>query len=313
MYYSAICFEEYADISLFPTNYPNSRLLDLSNINVEELNKRPYVIILSIHCPYILNKSLPYIEKLKVPFIIITCADDGEFPNDKFAQEAKIPWFNDKGQIIEKLNANIYFKHWFTINKTIPNNDKFTSIPYGLDFWGKRTQSFYGEGCESIDLQNKLLSDIISKSQHFSKRIPISFCNFHFHFTDDRYYGERRLLYRILSNKVAYFQNKKKSRTECWIEMSKYSFVISPFGHGMDCIRTMEALCLGCIVIMKKSCLDCIYEDLPILLIDNWTDITAELLNKTLLEFNKKEFNYNKLKFEYWYNLVLSKFEKISI
>ena len=49
MYYSAICFEEYADISLFPTNYPNSRLLDLSNINVEELNKRPYVIILSIH------------------------------------------------------------------------------------------------------------------------------------------------------------------------------------------------------------------------------------------------------------------------
>jgi hypothetical protein len=44
MYYSAICFEKYADISLFPTNYPNSHSLDLSNINVEELNKKHYVI-----------------------------------------------------------------------------------------------------------------------------------------------------------------------------------------------------------------------------------------------------------------------------
>ena len=307
MYYSPIYFEKYADISLFPTNYPNSHSLDLSNINVEELNKKSYVIILSVHNPFFLNESLPYIENLKVPFIIITCADDGEFPNDQFAQKMEIPWFNDKDQIIEKLNSNIYFKHWFTINKTTSNIDKFTSIPYGLDFWSKRTQSGYGEGCESIDLQNKRLSDIISKSQHFSKRIPIAFCNFHFKFADDRYHEDRRLLCKLLSNKVAYFQTKKKSRTESWIEMSKYSFVISPFGHGMDCIRTMEALCLGCIVIMKKSCLDCIYEDLPILLIDNWTDITEELLNKTLLEFDKKEFNYNKLKFEYWYNLVLSK------
>lgn len=38
--------------------------------------------------------------------------------------------------------------------------------------------------------------------------------------------------------------------------MSNYAFVASPFGHGFECIRTIEALCLGCIVIMKKSFLD---------------------------------------------------------
>ena len=307
MYYSPICFEKYADINLFPKNYPNSSLVDLSNINVEELNKKKYVIILSIHTPGILNKSLPYIKELKVPFVIITCADDGEFPGDHFAKKANIPWFDDEGQILEKIKSNVYFKHWFAVNKTTPNNDKFTSIPYGLDFWAKRTQPFFGEGPENIYLQNKILTDIVSKSKHFSKRIPVSYCNFHHNFSDDRYYGDRRKLCKILSNKVAYFQKSRLRRTQYWNEMSKYSFVISPFGHGMDCIRTMEALCLGCIVIMKKSCLDCIYEGLPILLVDEWEDLTERLLNETLITYSNKEFNLNKLTFEYWNDLVLSK------
>lgn len=307
MYYSPIFFEKYADINLIPKNYPTNTNLNLSNIDINVLNQKKYVIILSIHDPGILNKSLPYIKELKVPFVIITCANDGEFPSDHFAKKANCPWFDDQGQIIEKIKSNVYFKHWFAINKTIPNTDKFTSIPYGLDFWAKRTQPFFGEGPENIYSQNKTLTDIASKSKHFSKRIPVSFCNFHFSFTDDRYYGDRRKLCKILSDKVAYFQKNKLSRTQYWIEMSKYSFVISPFGHGMDCIRTMEALCLGCIVIMKKSCLDCIYEDLPILLVDEWEDITQELLKKTLEEYSNKSFNYNKIMFNYWYELVLEK------
>ncbi len=63
--------------------------------------------------------------------------------------------------------------------------------------------------------------------------------------------------------------------------MSNFSFVVSPFGHSFDCIRTFEALCLGCIVIMRKSFLDVIYEDLPILLVAEWTDINEILLQNT--------------------------------
>jgi hypothetical protein len=89
--------------------------------------------------------------------------------------------------------------------------------------------------------------------------------------------------------------------------MSKLSFVVSPFGHGFDCIRTFEALCLGCIVIMKKSFLDFIYEDLPVLLINEWTEINPALLQKTLDEFKDKQFNYDKLKMDYWVKLVDTK------
>ena len=93
--------------------------------------------------------------------------------------------------------------------------------------------------------------------------------------------------------------------------MINYSFIISPFGHGFDCIRTFEALCLGCIVIMKKSFLDIIYEELPVLLVDEWTDINKELLDKTLIEFSIKTFNYEKLKMKYWIDIVMSQFDNI--
>jgi hypothetical protein len=90
--------------------------------------------------------------------------------------------------------------------------------------------------------------------------------------------------------------------------MINYSFVLSPFGNGIDCIRTFEALCLGCIVIMKKSFLDIIYEDLPILIVNEWEDINEKLLNDTLILYSKKQFNYDKLKINYWIKLVNSKF-----
>jgi hypothetical protein len=89
--------------------------------------------------------------------------------------------------------------------------------------------------------------------------------------------------------------------------MSEYAFIVSPFGNGLDCIRTFEALCLGCIVIMKKSCLDSIYKGLPVVFVDEWTDINAGLLETTLVEFSKKEFNYEKLTMDYWVSIVNSK------
>ena len=58
---------------------------------------------------------------------------------------------------------------------------------------------------------------------------------------------------------------------------------------------------------MRKSFLDVIYEDLPVLLVDEWTDINESLLNKTLDEFKDKQFNYDKLKMDYWVKLVHTK------
>ena len=55
--------------------------------------------------------------------------------------------------------------------------------------------------------------------------------------------------------------------------MIKYKWIISPHGNGLDCHRTYEAIALGCIPIVKTSTLDILYKDMPIIIVDNWSQI----------------------------------------
>jgi len=63
---------------------------------------------------------------------------------------------------------------------------------------------------------------------------------------------------------------------------------------------------LGCIVIVKKSVLDTLYKDLPVLIVNDWGEITQELLNKTIEKFKNTEFNLEKITLKYWVDKIKS-------
>ena len=46
--------------------------------------------------------------------------------------------------------------------------------------------------------------------------------------------------------------------------------------------------------------------DLPILIVDNWFEVNQELLDKTILEFKIKTFQYEKLSLKYWRDKIQS-------
>jgi hypothetical protein len=288
MYYSPILFRNISDVIL--TQFDNDQ------IDIEKLNQKEKIIIFSKNSMEDLNKLKPYLDKIVKPFIIITAIEDTEFPREIDAD------------FLTKIKNNIYFKHWFAINKTIPDNDKFTSIPYGLDYWTLNYNDYFDEIKKSIFIQDFEFSSIINSSKHFSERKPLIFCNYHFLLSDKRYGNMREKLPYIIPGNIACYQAQRVPKTRTLQLMKEFSFVLSPHGNGLDCIRTFEALCLGCIVIMKKNCLDIVYKDLPVLFVDEWTDINEELLKKTLEEYSNKKFNYKKLKMDYWVNLVNSKF-----
>ena len=54
--------------------------------------------------------------------------------------------------------------------------------------------------------------------------------------------------------------------------------MVSPHGNGLDCHRTWESLVLGNIVIVKRSSLDPLYEGLPVVIVDDWQQITRDNL-----------------------------------
>ena len=49
-----------------------------------------------------------------------------------------------------------------------------------------------------------------------------------------------------------------------------------------------------------------IFKDLPVLFVEDWTDITQELLDYTIQKFKNMNFNYDKLTLEYWKKIVFS-------
>ena len=59
---------------------------------------------------------------------------------------------------------------------------------------------------------------------------------------------------------------------------------------------------------LKTSSLDILFYDLPVLIVNEWSDITLELLNNTISNYKNKyvtkQFNYNKLLLKYWINKI---------
>ena len=79
-------------------------------------------------------------------------------------------------------------------------------------------------------------------------------------------------------------------------------FVLSPSGKGLDCYRTYESLYLGAYVVVLKGSLDKIYDNLPVLIVNSWHEVTEKLLNETYHRFHNSVFDFDKLYTRYWYH-----------
>jgi hypothetical protein len=123
-----------------------------------------------------------------------------------------------------------------------------------------------------------------------------------------KYGQDRRDAFSQIPGDLVYYEPKMVPRLNSWNTQKEYAFIISPHGGGYDCHRTWEGLALGCIPIVKTSPIDKLYDELPVLIVNKWSDITIELLIKTVEEFKQmeleKKFNYDKLGLQYWMNKI---------
>ena len=53
--------------------------------------------------------------------------------------------------------------------------------------------------------------------------------------------------------------------------------------------------------------MDSLYTDLPVLIVDKWSDVNEQLLQNTVSEFKNKQFIYERLLLSYWVNLINDK------
>lgn len=197
--------------------------------------------------------------------------------------------------------------HWFCQNMTI-THPKITRIPIGLDYHTLTTRPLWGP-ISSCETQEKMLLMIKEKVVPFWNRNIKCYANFHFNMNTKLGY-DRKDAFQKIDGELVYYEEYKVTRLITWNKQKNYSFVICPHGGGLDCHRNWEALCLGCIIIVKTSSIDNLYKDLPVLIVKDWIDINIDLLNSTVIEFKNKfinnEFNIEKLKLSYWIELINS-------
>ena len=224
-------------------------------------------------------------------FVLVSGSSDNTNYKDNF----------DSYEDFEKFISNDKIIHWFCQN-SIVKHPKITNLPIGLCYDTNLSflNVYYKEGekINSVE-QEKILIDIKNQSKPFYERIPKCYINFIVN-TRSPYKYDREEALEFINEDIRFNEIVNQNRYDCWRNQIKYAFVASPFGVGLDCLRTWEALILGCIPIVRSSGIDPLFDDLPVLIVNDWKEVTEELLNRTINEFKKKKFNYKKLKLKYW-------------
>ena len=262
---------------------------------------------------YICSSALPdfvrrFIPHIKTRFILLSGDSDSSIPTHINSFDSP-NWSNTKPPTLtpdefnQLINSN-YLIVWFSQNLAFSPKvfTKIRHLPIGLDYHTVANNDMYWGPRSSPKIQEDLLRAISTKGRPLSDRFPKAYTTFHFAI----HRGSRQQAYDQIPKELVYYEPEHVSRMVSWNKQIEYAFVLSPEGEGMDCHRTWEALCLGCIPIMISTSLNDMFEGLPVLIVQSWSDVTAELLEKTIFEYSRKEFSKDKLLLKYWQDEIQS-------
>jgi len=211
--------------------------------------------------PHFLEHALPQIT---VPFALVTGDEDWAIPSD-FA------WARE-------ILANDNLICWFAQNcDGTDTSGKLFPIPIGLDFHTIANRRKWKHWQATPRQQEAELEQLRARMPANRDRLVRGHADFHLNKGTNP--GGRDAVHSVLrANPNVDFQTHKVSRSALWREKTRYAFVISPHGHGLDCHRTWESLALGNIPIVRRSPLDELYDGLPVVIVDAWDEITAAAL-----------------------------------
>ena len=264
--------------------YPISSIRSSNHVDIAKLIDGDTIYICSSALPDFVNRILP---NIKTRFILLSGDSDVSVPTG-ILTDCDFDILMNNRYLIVLFAQNLVFSP-----KTYP---KLRYLPIGLDYHTVANNNmWWGPQC-SPKTQEQLLFAVSKKARPFYERLPTAYSTFHFVL----HRGGRQQAYDQIPKELIYYEPSATNRLKSWKTQSEYAFVASPPGEGLDCHRTWEALCLGCIPILISTPLDDMFEGLPVLIVKSWSDVTKELLDNTISEYSKKEFCMDKLYLPYW-------------
>lgn len=209
------------------------------------------------------------LPQIRARFALVTGDEDCSMPSD----------FDHAHDVI----ANEHVACWFTQN--FDGSDaggKILPLPIGIDFHTISNRRKWGHPLATPREQEAELEALRNAMPPSSARLLRVHADFHLNRHARAVGGETRdaVEANLRKNPCVEFLREKIPRLELWREKTRYAFVVSPHGNGLDCHRTWESLVLGNIVIVKRSPLDALYQGLPVAIVDRWEGITDANLRR---------------------------------
>lgn len=210
-----------------------------------------------------------YESKITARFVMVTHNADERMPG-------RYRYYLDDPKLIA----------WFGVNTDFPLHKKLYSIPIGF---ANRYWSFKGPRHGNPDVYQQAVQDnFFWANKRDDKLVYVNFAK-------GTNPGARNAAYDHLSTQNFTYLASVKPHLDYLKEMATFRFVASPLGNGIDCHRTWEALAVGCIPIVQASSINEIYEGLPVVIIDDWSQVTHEFLEATYEQMKGRMHEYHEI------------------
>ena len=185
-----------------------------------------------------------------------------------------------KKDFINKPNC---IKKWFSVNVGFEHED-LVPIPIGI------ASDFSKKNLNVTDFK-------FFDKKNFQKKAVSLYLNFQ----TNTNVSERKHIYEYFSNKDWAIIDHPNLDKQIYFENLKHStFVLCPWGNGVDTHRFWETLYSGSIPITKKHVTYNYDKKLPVLFVDKYENITYELLESFVRDFNISNYDLEVLSKNYW-------------
>ncbi|MFY0689755.1 MAG: hypothetical protein JXQ90_21470 [Cyclobacteriaceae bacterium] len=273
--------------------YPDPLISDEKSINIDayrQIKHGDTVYVVSKSLKKFTENILPNLEQKQIQITLVTGASVRGVPHEITNQHGI-----DYNELLAKSRS---IQRWFSQNLDAIQTSDIKPIPLGLDYHTLRKKSYWWGTQTSPTEQEKELLAIKNSALPFVQRKNRTYSFFHFNMFDRHDNDRQHAIDHLNQCTFNDYAPSRMVRSRTWKICSQYRYIVSPHGNGLDCHRTYEAIALGCIPIVRSSSLDVIYEELPVLILEKWSDLSQELLDASWKELLAKPLDA--LNLSYW-------------
>jgi hypothetical protein len=194
--------------------------------------------------------------------------------------------------ITDQIASRYPNSKWFSVNT---QSSRVTGIPLGIT--NDTNESFLHRIYGNIPM----MLEVAQTPREIKNLVYLNF-------KVETYPHERQLIQNMFQSKswvtcgtpVDTFEGRK----EFLKEIRNHEFVLCPRGNGVDTHRLWETLYMGSIPIVKNDIAHSEWQDLPILFINDWNEITEERLLVEKKRIESTSWNFEKLRVGYWIDRI---------